>query len=193
MQLRRCIGLAFVASLCLGQEDKGPAILRPVNESVVKPGALSVVARVEGPSRLLLDGKAVAFQSPAPGVLTAKVNLNAGPHELSLEGKSDSVKTRIFAASPSSPAPAGWAEFRVHPPTAACDACHSVKDGAWAAKGASTAESCSACHNLQKFPQTHTHAVSVLEECQLCHEPHGSKALRHLRFPKETACKQCHG
>ena len=56
--------LAFAALLCLAQEDKGPAILRPAVESVLKPGELSVVARVAGASELLVDGRRVPIVDP---------------------------------------------------------------------------------------------------------------------------------
>jgi predicted CXXCH cytochrome family protein len=118
----------------------------------------------------------------APTALTASLKLGPGLHELAL---SSGQKVRVFVPGATS-APSGWGIFKAHPPAAECSACHV---GKWT----TAAASCMACHDAAKFPVTHTHAVSVLEECQLCHQPHGSKTSFHLRFSKETACKQCHG
>ena len=153
-------------------------ILRPTNQSVVPPGPLSIVAKGEG--ELQLDGKPVAAQKPAPGVIHARVDVAAGKHVLTL----GALKVE-FAAGP---APDGWKPFRAHPPAAECVTCHTAQS--WEFKGA---EACLGCHDQAAFPKLHTHNTEVLNECQLCHLPHGSTEARHLKFAKETACKQCHG
>ena len=42
------------------------------------------------------------------------------------------------------------------------------------------------------FKVTHSND-EVLADCVLCHNPHGSTEEFHLKMPRETACKQCHG
>jgi predicted CXXCH cytochrome family protein len=192
MQLRSRLVLTFSAALlCAAQEERGPAILRPSHESVLKPGPISVVARVVKPARLTLDGKLVAANSPADNVLTAVVELSAGPHEFALESGGGTTKVSVVAAIASGPA--GWGVFKVHPPSAQCSSCHVAKEGVWSLKGLAAAENCTACHNAKKFPEKHTHEVKVLEQCQMCHDPHGSTMPALLIMDKETSCKQCHG
>jgi len=165
---------------------QGPerVIFSPADQSVVK-GDLRVVASGQG--ELLLDGKAVETQSPVAGVQHASVKVSPGAHELTFDG-GPAVK---FHAGDG--APAGWKEFRVHPPGgAACETCHAIKNGAWAFTKASLVGVCFACHNREAFPKTHTHEPGIVPDCQMCHSPHGSTAAAHLKMPKETACKQCH-
>ncbi|HYZ85132.1 MAG TPA: cytochrome c3 family protein, partial [Bryobacteraceae bacterium] len=171
---------------------KGPEILRPLDGSVLASGNVSFVARVNGPAKLLVDGKPAPAVNPAPNALMATLKLEPGAHELVLDLGSAKQTAKVFVGTGS--APAGFEPFRAHPPTAAtCDACHAVKDNVWALKFDTTAEACMKCHDATQFPKKHTHVVNVLEECQMCHMPHGSKAASHLKMNKETACKQCHG
>jgi predicted CXXCH cytochrome family protein len=153
-------------------------ILRPEPRSIVPAGPLSVIAKTE--AEILLDGKAIAAQRPAPGAAHATLEIAPGKHTLSAGGV-----TIEFAAGS---APAGWKPFRAHPPASACGACHT--SGTWEFEGA---EACLACHDAAAFAKPHTHNAEVLNECQLCHLPHGSTEKAHLKFPKSTACKQCHG
>jgi predicted CXXCH cytochrome family protein len=165
--------LALVAALAAES-----VILRPTHQSVVPPGPLSIVAK--GAGEVLLDGKPVAAQRPGPDAVHAEVEAAPGKHVLTVGA------TKIeFAAGP---VPDGWKVFRAHPPAGECAACHQPKS--WEFKGA---DACLACHDQAAFAKTHTHNAEVLNECQLCHAPHGSTEERHLKFTKETACKQCHG
>ena len=161
-------------------------ILRPVDQSVLESGAVKLAAKGSESAKLLVDGKPVVVTKAGPNALTAELKLTPGQHEITL----DAQKIQVFVKG-SGQAPAGWEAFRTHPPAANCDACHVAKEDAWTVK--SYESSCAGCHDLAKFPKTHTHATTVLEECHLCHSPHGSKARFHLKFTKETACKQCHG
>jgi predicted CXXCH cytochrome family protein len=153
-------------------------VLRPTPQSVVPPGPLSIVAKGEGD--VLLDGKVVAAQKPSPGVIHAKVEVTPGKHVLTV----GAAKIQFAAGQ----GPDGWKAFRAHPPAAECAACHARES--WEFKGA---EACLACHDGMAFAKTHTHNTEVLNECQLCHSPHGSTENRHLKFTREIACKQCHG
>lgn len=187
----RGLAFAMLALLCFGQEaDKGPGFLRPLDQSILKPGALSVVARTEGDAKLLLDGKPVESKSDAAGVLSAIVKLDAGKHELVLVTGGAEHKARLFVGEG---APAGFEAFRAHPPAAACTACHAVEAGAWGFKGGSLKENCLVCHDQKTFVEAHQHTPEVLEECSLCHQPHGSKVRFHLKYDRDTACKLCHG
>jgi len=180
------LGLVLLALVCLAQEPAGDAILSPADQSVIASGPVRVIARGAGP--LLLDGKPIAAERPAPGVLAASVTAPAGTHEISL----GSQKVRFITGSGA--APKDWKPYQPHPPAlAGCDACHAVKDGAWAMRRPSLIGICFACHDRGKFPPVHSHNVDVLVECQTCHNPHGSAAKGHLRMTKEVACKQCHG
>ena len=175
--------LIFIAA-ALAQE---PAILRPANQIVLRPGPLTVVARGPASARLVLDGKPIESVQPAPGVHTALLNPSPGLHELTL----GSAKVQ-FAIGPAQGVE-GWKPFRAHPPVAQCTVCHAVKDGLWALKSERLVESCAGCHDLKGFPKLHMHNTEVLGECQLCHLPHGSAEKSHLIMKKETACKICHG
>lgn len=161
-------------------------IFAPVNESVVG-GEVRVVARHEGKAELLVDGKAVAAESPHAGVLTAVLKLAPGAHEIALDG---GARVKVHAGEG---APAGWLQFREHPPGgAACTTCHAVKNGEWAFAKASLVGVCFACHDKAAFPKTHTHEAGIVPDCQLCHSPHGSTAVKHMKMTKEAACKLCH-
>jgi predicted CXXCH cytochrome family protein len=180
----RFVGLLLAA--CVFADE--PRILRPVDQSVVAPGPLSIVARGSAKSELRLDGKQLAATQPGPSALTAVAKLSPGLHELVLrDGGSEQKIQFLVQGAPG--APAAWSPFRAHPPAATCDACHAVKEGAWEFKSGS----CFACHDAKPFPSTHSHTTEVLAECQLCHSPHGSTAVKHLKMKKELACKQCHG
>jgi len=168
-------GLVWLAAV-LAAEDR---ILRPAANSAVKPGATSIIA--SGAGALKLDGKPAPAKKLAPGVWSAEVDVPPGVHEIEI----GTAKLRFLAGSPEG----GWKEFRMHPPAAACGACHAVIEGAWSFKDGS----CFGCHDPQAFPKTHQHASEVLLECQMCHDPHGSTEKFHLKLARDLACKQCHG
>ncbi len=174
----------MVALLAGAQEEPRPEILSPQDRSVIVKGPVRIIVRGEG--EILLDGKALAAERIAPGVRTMTWDAASGAHQLAL----GPAVVRFHAGG--NPPP-GWKEFRPHPPAAACDLCHAVKNGEWAMKRASLVSLCFTCHNRPAFPATHTHNVDILAECQSCHFPHGSIEKAHLKLDKERACKQCHG
>jgi predicted CXXCH cytochrome family protein len=157
-------------------------ILRPTDGAVLKPGELTVIARSGG---LSLDGKPVKATERAKGVWSAVINPPPGEHELKLS-TGQAIRFRVDAGSATS-------TYRVHPPAATCETCHAVKDGAWQLRSAVLETTCASCHDLKKFPVTHSHNTTTLAECQSCHDPHGSAAKFHLAIPKEVACHLCHG
>ena len=177
MPHRLLIALLGVAAL--------PAeILAPTQDAVVAVGAVRIIARVEGKGELRVNGKNVAAESPAAGVLTAEVKLTAGAHEIALFAAGKEEKRKIQVG--------GKVNFRPHPPAAGCDACHAVKNGEWAFQRASLTGVCFTCHQRDSFAAKHTHVPGVLADCQMCHSAHGSTAVAHLKMEKAQACKLCH-
>lgn len=174
MPYRSLIGL-LAFSLCAEE----PVILRPNNGAFLKPGEITVISRGAG---LSLDGKAVAEVKRAPGVWTAAINPAPGEHQL----KASTGPAIRFRVSPDG-------TYRAHPPAAACETCHAVRNGAWELRTAALESACSTCHNLKNFAVGHSHNTATLADCQNCHDPHGSQAKFLLKMPKQTACKQCHG
>ena len=185
----------LLVAIAAAAQETGPRIFRPMDQTVVAAGPLSVVARTGGKGELLLDGKPVAATEPGPNALTAALKPSPGMHDLKLVSDGDPVVVRFFVrdAGNAAEAPKDWLEFKSHPPSAGCDACHAVQDGAWGFKGDTLASNCAACHEANAFPEIHTHNTVTLAECQLCHSPHGSTAAKLLKLKKELACKQCHG
>ena len=183
--------LFFAGLLCAAQQPAGPRILRPLDNSVVEKGPLSIIAKSSGDGELKLDGQPLTAAKPANGVLTATVEPKEGPHELVLTTGGADYKIRFHVGAS---APADWKNYRSHPPIAVeCTTCHSASGGQWALKEEVAGPSCMTCHDAATFPKAHTHKPEELEECQMCHNPHGSTASRHLIMTKEVACKQCHG
>lgn len=173
--------------LALAQER--PLFYAPLDKSVIAPGALRVVVSSMGETTLLLDGKVVKTDAPAPGVIRADLTLAPGAHELVARNGAGESKIGVFAGRQQ----AGFEPFKQHPPTATCETCHAVKQGEWALRRASLAPICAACHPQDRFAKVHTHGTDLLAECQACHMPHGSQAAKLLKQPKEIGCKQCHG
>ena len=180
-QRRRCSALILLLLSPAFAEEA--AILRPIHDTWVSSGPVSIVAK--GSGELRLDGKVVKSERPAAGVVTATVTPSAGSHELSL----GSAKITFWYGSGKPALP----EFKTHPPAGSCDACHAVKEGAWEIKGGSAGDNCLACHDRAAFIKLHQHNPDVLQDCQVCHFPHGSAVKSHLKMKKEIACKQCHG
>lgn len=174
--------LGFLPVLLLAEST----IFAPSDKSVVS-GEVRIVARHDGKAEILVDGKAIAAESPHGGVMFATVTLAPGAHEISLAG---GPSVRVHSGDG---APVGWQKFRPHPPGgAACTTCHAVRNGEWAFAKASLVGVCFACHDRAAFPKSHTHEPGVVPDCQMCHSPHGSTAATHLKMKREAACKLCH-
>ena len=172
--------------LALSTANAESVILAPVDRSAVS-SEVRFVARHDGKPELLVDGQTVNVETPHAGVLAAQLKLGPGIHDIALEGGAR-VKVHV-GDNP----PAGWARFREHPPGgAACSTCHAVKNGEWAFAKASLVGVCFACHDKTAFPKSHTHEAGIVPDCQLCHAPHGSTAVKHLKLAKDAACKLCH-
>ncbi len=174
--------LIILATLTQAQDA---TILRPMNQTVIPAGPLTIAAKGPASAKLTLDAKPIESQQPAPGIHTATIKPDPGTHELAL----GTAKVQFAVGT----GPAEWKAFRQHPPTAQCTTCHAIKSGEWAFRTEKLADTCAGCHDLKTFPKTHNHNTEILKDCQECHMPHGSTEKSHLKWNKETACKLCHG
>ena len=179
------LGLAALLALATAQAASGPAFLRPHDQATVAPGPLSIIARASASAQFRLDGAPLAAKPAGPGAWNATAQLAAGPHKIELIDGASTIALTVTAAMP--------AAFRAHPPAATCDTCHVVRGGTWAFKSDPLSDTCFGCHDAKAFPVPHQHNAEVLNECTLCHDPHGSSSVKHLKMKKELACKQCHG
>ena len=189
--LDRSLVLTIICAVVLmAQEPANPnRILRPTNGASLAIGKLEGIAKVAKVGTVLLDGSLIPTTEKAPGVLTFILNPPAGRHtlELRFEGGREVINFD------SGELPEKGKPFRLHPPAATCETCHAVKSGAWSFKSDLLETSCAGCHNLKDFAKTHTHNTGQLAECGMCHNPHGSTESFHLKYPRNVACKQCHG
>lgn len=173
--------LLLIAVACPAEE-----IMRPPQGASYPKGQVDIIATAPA-GKLELDGKAITPEQPFPDVFHAVVNPAPGVHKLALiwpEGR----KEVEFSTGPNPPA--GFAPFVQHPPLAgvACTQCHELtRRGRFHFKGG-----CFDCHQQSAFAKTHTHDPTLLAECGLCHNAHGSTVKAHLLYSKEAACKQCH-
>jgi predicted CXXCH cytochrome family protein len=179
--------MILAAALFLAMQT-APDILAPPPDSTFEKGPVRVIARVEGKAELRIDGKPVAAESPAEGMLTVEVDASPGDHEVSIGTGDKQQKVRFRIGAPDGT----FAAFRAHPPVANCATCHAVKNGVWALQRASLVTLCTQCHDKEAFPKSHVHIPGVVADCQMCHNPHGGTAKALLTMSKEKACKQCH-
>ena len=181
--LAAAIGLA--CGLLAADDDAGK-ILRPANNSSFASGQVDVVATAPS-GKLQLDGASIQTEQPFPDVLHATVKVPAGLHTLALLWEGGRKEVRFFAGP--NP-PAGFQPFHQHPPVpdVPCTQCHGLnRRGRFVFKGG-----CFDCHRSDGFAKIHTHEPTVLEQCGMCHNAHGSAVKAHLLYSKETACKICH-
>jgi hypothetical protein len=185
-RLPLALAAAILAAVVANAQDEGK-ILRPVDGAALPTETADIIATAPA-GRLELDGKAIAAEEPFPDVFHTTAPAPAGEHRLALIWEGGRKQIRFFTgANP----PAGFKAFQQHPPLEGveCTQCHSVsRRGRFRFEGG-----CFDCHVEDNFTKTHPHAVHVLQECGLCHNAHGSTEKAHLLYPKETACKLCHG
>ncbi len=176
--------LFAVGVLAAAEREK---IMRPVDGAALSSGEIDFIATaVDG--RLELDGKPVEALEPFPNVLHAPTVVEPGEHTLTLKWEGGSKQIRFFVGD--NP-PAGFKPYFKHPPVAGveCTQCHGVsRRGRFRFTGG-----CFDCHQQDKFSDSHPHPPHVLEQCGLCHNAHGSTAKALMLYPREVACKQCHG
>lgn len=187
--VRWLLGTAVVVGLFAQQDDAGK-ILRPADRSAHAKGPIDLVATAPS-GTLELDGKPIQMEQPFPNVFHGVLKVAPGEHALVLKWDGGQKEIRFFAGPN---APASFTPFVQHPPIAGvqCVQCHELSSrGRFRFKGG-----CFECHtqNSQQatFAKTHTHPASMLEQCGMCHNAHGSAVKSHLLHSKENACKICH-
>jgi len=177
--------LLLAAALCAAEEETGK-IMRPAPNSAFPTGDVDIVATAPA-GKLELDGKPVTAEQPFPDVFHAAIKPTPGRHKLALIWTGGRKEVEFFSGPG---APAGYAPFHQHPPVPGvqCTQCHELtRRGRFHFKGG-----CCDCHQQSGFAKIHTHEPSVLSECGLCHNAHGSTLKAHLLYSKEAACKLCH-
>jgi predicted CXXCH cytochrome family protein len=187
--VRWLLGSVVVLSLC-AQQDEAGKILRPADKSAHVKGSIDIVATAPS-GKLELDGKPIPVEQPFPNVFHGVLQAAPGQHTLVLKWDGGQKEVRFFAGPN---APASFTPFVEHPPNAGveCTQCHELSSrGRFRFKGG-----CFECHTQfrqqEAFAKVHTHPPSVLEQCGMCHNAHGSTVKSHLLHSKENACKICH-
>jgi predicted CXXCH cytochrome family protein len=183
----RIIFAILLLGMPAGAAEEAGKIMRPTDRSAIAGGEFEVVARAPG-GRLQLDGNTLTAEQPFPNVWRAMVKAPPGTHKLSLVWEGGSTEITIHTGS--NP-PAGFEPFRAHPQGVAvdCTGCHELSSkGRFRFRNAA----CFDCHDDKKLVLVHKHDRTVIAECGLCHNAHGSTVKAHLIYPKEKACKLCH-
>ena len=181
--------LAAVVNATNAEEPKKVGILRPTDQSVLDSEEVQIIARA---GEIGLDGKSLKEGATQSNRQLLAVRIPAGRHELVWKN-GDAIQKIQFCvrSSGKTVAPPGWKVYRAHPPQAECQHCHANEPGEFSKT--TVAETCFTCHEQKTFASGHAHNDEVLNECVLCHNPHGSTEKFHLKMSRETACKQCHG
>lgn len=172
--------------VCWLRAEEG-RILRPPDGAAFPSGAMDVIATAPG-GRIELDGRPLDVLQAFPNVFHGEFSAAPGRHTLALLWETGRKEVSFFVGEDP---PEGFAPFRPHPPFAkvGCEQCHSLsRRGRFRFRGG-----CFDCHARDSFPDAHPHPVHILEECGQCHNAHGSTAAAHLLYPRETACRLCHG
>jgi predicted CXXCH cytochrome family protein len=178
--------LVLLVGLRLAADPDDGKILRPADNSSFTGGEVDLIATAAGGS-LQLDGTPIQASQPFPNVFHAALKASPGLHSVVLTWAGGRKEVRFFVGP--NPPP-GFQPFRQHPPVPGveCTQCHALNQhGRFVFKGG-----CFECHKRDEFAKVHTHDPSVLEQCGMCHNAHGSTVKAHLLYTKETACKICH-
>ncbi len=175
----------MLCGLLIAAEDAGK-IMRPADGAAISGDQVDIAATAPA-GKLELDGKVITAEQPFPNVFHATLKPPPGAHKLALTWDGGRKEIRFFMGAN---APAEFQAFHQHPPVAnvQCTQCHELsKRGRFRFKGG-----CFDCHQNRTFAKIHTHEASVLAECGMCHNAHGSTVKADLLYPRETACKLCH-
>ena len=71
-----------------------------------------------------------------------------------------------------------------------CTGCHNPHDSSQTMLGNKT-DLCTSCHQAVQGPHAFDHPPAI-EDCTICHDPHGSPIRRLLQTPQPMLCLQCH-
>ncbi|MDQ6665572.1 MAG: hypothetical protein M3Z23_14415 [Acidobacteriota bacterium] len=187
MKIRRLLCGMLLCGVLTGADEAGK-IVRPAEGAAMPSNAIDIAATAPA-GKLELDGAAVKAEEPFPNVFHVVLKASPGEHKLTLVWDGGRKEVRFFVGP--NP-PSEFKPFHEHPPVAgvACTQCHELsKRGHFRFKEGA----CFECHQSVTFAKIHTHDATVLAQCGLCHNAHGSTVKAHLLYPKETACKLCHG
>ncbi len=180
----------------------GVAFLRPTDLSVLSGDRIWLIARGGAASSVTLDGEEIAVSRPGPGAIEARVKAAPGLHSLTITSNGTTAEVRVFLKAAGVEPPAGWSEYKVHPPGTACNMCHVPNGDRWALRGGTASTSCYACHPKDQLAGKHdnalqglpaSHSFDNLVRCQACHDPHGSTAKALLKATGPIRCALCHG
>jgi predicted CXXCH cytochrome family protein len=178
--------LGLASGLIFAADDEEGKIMRPVDGAILTTTEADIVATAPS-GKLQLDGQPVIAEQPFPDVFHVVLTVTPGVHKLTLQWDGGNKAIRFFSGP--NP-PAGFALFHQHPPLPGiqCKTCHELSQhGRFRFKGG-----CFGCHQQDAFAKIHTHNDTVLAQCGMCHNAHGSTVKADLLYPKQTACRQCH-
>lgn len=193
--------LAFCAlgwSLAGTPEEKAaPATWKPVfpqHRSVIFYCNFDLICQAE-PGKLTVDGKPQAWEPFRAPLRVARLGLEPGLHRLRIDEQR--VDVFISLGPDEHDWPSDWTTYRSHQMEAGqkrCGVCHRTSEkggqievGPW--KGH---ESCLECHTRAEFDATHCHSLEPLQDCQSCHDIHGSREESLLKGPAKKLCAGCH-
>ncbi|MCF7668493.1 MAG: hypothetical protein K9N48_01810 [Verrucomicrobia bacterium] len=128
-------------------------------------------------------------------LVLAELSITPGKHEISI-GPATIVITRSDPGSVKEDSRI----FTPHPPvvpeekTASCGMCHEFKQAndCYTLGAADTNESCKTCHSPVDLRMLHGHVMEPLNDCLMCHDPHGAVHPKLLINTREKLCSQCH-
>lgn len=136
----------------------------------------------------------------------ARLRLSPGRHRLRTSVFEAEIDVTDDYETGNKVGPNDWPKFRMHPDIDNLNRCgdchywiersddvirrgHGITIGPW--KGPS---SCLSCHPAPDFEDSHRHRFAPLEDCRLCHAPHGTAVVEKtlLRDTPKKLCSQCH-
>ena len=178
------LGSCLLALAAVGAADD--RIVKPSEGDWIQGGDVGIIAVAEQ-GRLLVDGVPLEFETPFPGILSARQSVEPGRHQLVLESSGGRVEVSFWTGD-ERPEGAGR-PYVGHPPaTIGCAHCHGMsRRGRFRFRGG-----CQSCHAEEAFIRVHSHPSHELASCGMCHDAHGSSEASLLVLPKEKACVQCH-
>ncbi len=169
----------------------------PPQRAVLSSGDLNLVCRGEGLT-LRVDGVPHSWEGFSPPLYVSRLALRPGLHELRVGGQAYDVFVSAGEAGEKRPdGPDGWKVYRSHPMgegTGRCGDCHQTgRAGAAVTVGElKGAAACFQCHTSIDFDLAHSHPLEPIEDCQMCHDLHGSPYPGLLLAPVKTLCRKCH-
>ncbi len=179
----------------------GSAVVFPSNHSVLTRGTFDLICKTPD-EKLEVDGAAHRwgpFTSPRRSSL---LRLDTGYHTIRVG--SEEVEVFVAMTPKDHEGPAEWPVVRSHPMKGKdeerCAACHEIDEPeapAGAEKSYSVGrllsyKACFECHPSVEFDVIHSHPLEPIENCEMCHQLHGSPRKAALKAPVKQLCDACH-